>query len=60
VPPFRSIETRATAELVECDVTPVRADVAALFGARDGERFAADRSSKPGGLLRLAASKPRV
>ena len=61
VPPFRGLEIRGMGELVEHDVTPVRADIAARYlGARDGERFAADRRSKPGVLLRLAASEPRV
>jgi len=48
-------------ELVEHDVTPVRADIAARYlGARHGKRFAAERRSKPGVLLRLAASAPRA
>jgi PPOX class probable F420-dependent enzyme len=61
-PPFRGVEVRGTAELVECDVTPLRADIAGRYlGAREeGERFAAERRSKPGVLLRLAASEPRV
>jgi PPOX class probable F420-dependent enzyme len=58
VPPFRGIEVRGMAELVECDVTPLRADVAGRYlGAPGGARFAADRRSKPGVLLRLAASE---
>ncbi len=61
VPPFRGVEVRGTAELVECDVTPLRADIAGrYFGTSHGERFAAERRSKPGVLLRLAASEPRV
>jgi hypothetical protein len=61
VPPFRDLEIRGMGELVECDVTPVRADIVARdLEGRDGERFAADRRSKPGVLLRLAASEPRV
>ena len=61
VPPFRGVEVRGTSELVECDVTPLRADIAGRYlGASDGERFAAERKSKPGVLLRLAASEPRV
>ena len=61
VPPFRGVEVRGTGELVECDVTPLRADIAGRYlGASDGERFAAERRSKPGVLLRLAASEPRV
>jgi PPOX class probable F420-dependent enzyme len=61
VPPFRGVEVRGTGELVGCDVSPVRADIAARYlGTQDGERFTADRRSKPGVLLRLAASEPRV
>ena len=61
VPPFRGVEIRGTAELVEGDVTAVRADIAGRYlGPHDGERFAADRRSKPGVLLRLDASEPRV
>jgi len=58
--PFRGVEVRGRAELVECDVTPIRADIAARYlGQADGERFAAERS-KPGILLRLTAGEPRV
>ncbi|HEU0336759.1 MAG TPA: pyridoxamine 5'-phosphate oxidase family protein [Gaiellaceae bacterium] len=61
VAPFRGVEAGGEAELVEGDVTPVRADIARRYlGARDGERFAAARRSKPGVLLRLAATEPRV
>jgi PPOX class probable F420-dependent enzyme len=61
VPPFRGLEIRGTPELVEGDVTAARADIAGRYlGPRDGERFAADRKSKPGVLLRLDASEPRV
>ena len=61
VPPFRGVEVRGTAELVECDVTPLRADIAGRYlGTSHGEQFAAERRSKPGVLLRLAASEPRV
>ena len=61
VPPFRGVEVRGMAELVECDVTPFRADIAGRYlGAPDGARFAVARSSKPGVVLRLAASEPRV
>ena len=60
-PPFRGVEVRGTGELVECDVSLVRADIATRYlGTQDGERFTADRRSKPGVLLRLAASEPRV
>ena len=61
VPPFRGVEVRGTGELVECDVTSLRADIAGRYlGASEGERFAAERRSKPGVLLRLAALEPRV
>jgi PPOX class probable F420-dependent enzyme len=61
VAPFRGIEAGGEAELVEGDVTSVRADIARRYlGTRDGERFAAARRSKPGVLLRLAATEPRV
>ena len=61
VPPFRGVEIRGTPELVEGDVTAARADIAGRYlGPRDGERFAADQRSKPGVLLRLDASEPRV
>ena len=60
VPPFRGVEIRGTPELVEGDVTAARADIAGRdLGTCDGERFAADRRSKPGALLRLDASEPR-
>jgi PPOX class probable F420-dependent enzyme len=61
VPPFRGVEIRGVGELVECDVTSVRADIAGRYlGRHDGERFASERLSKPGVMLRLAASDPRV
>jgi PPOX class probable F420-dependent enzyme len=61
VRPFRGVEARGVAELVECDITSARADIAGRYlGAKVGERFAAQRASKPGVLLRLVADKPRV
>jgi PPOX class probable F420-dependent enzyme len=61
VPPFRGVEVRGMAELLERDVGPARAAIAARYlGVADGERFAAERSSKPGVLLRLIANDPRV
>lgn len=61
VAPFRGIEIRGTPELVRCDVIPIRRDIAGRYlGATAGERFAAERRSKPGVLLRLAADEPRV
>jgi PPOX class probable F420-dependent enzyme len=61
VRPFRGVEVRGVAELVEGDVTSLRAEIAGRYlGAGDGERFAAERASKPGVLLRLVADEPRV
>ncbi|HXY81076.1 MAG TPA: TIGR03618 family F420-dependent PPOX class oxidoreductase [Gaiellaceae bacterium] len=61
VPPFRGVEVRGVATLVECDVTPARAAIALRYlGPGDGERFAAARRSKPGVLLRLLPESPRV
>jgi PPOX class probable F420-dependent enzyme len=60
VPPFRGVEVRTDAELVECDVTPIRAAIAGRYlGPAAGERFAAERKT-PGVLLRIAARDPRV
>ena len=59
--PFRGVEVRGTAELVDCDVGPARASIAARYlGPEDGEMFARERASKPGVLLRLAADGQRV
>ena len=61
VPPFRGIEVRGIPELDEGDWTAVRTAIAGRYlGERDGTRFAAERESKPGVLLRLAADNPRV
>ena len=60
VRPFRGIEVRGEAELVEGDVRAIRADIATKYlGAEDGARFASERS-KPGVLLRLALDSPRI
>ncbi|MBA3843127.1 MAG: TIGR03618 family F420-dependent PPOX class oxidoreductase [Actinobacteria bacterium] len=60
VRPFRGVEIRGVAELVVCDVGPVRAEIAGRYlGRADGARFAAERAAKPGVLLRLAATNPR-
>ena len=46
VPPFRGVEVRGIAELVECDVGPIRADIAGRYlGAERGRRFAAERTT---------------
>ena len=61
VRPFRGVEVRGVAELVEGDVTSARAAIAGRYlGVRDGERFAAERHSRPGVLLRLVPDRPRV
>jgi len=61
VPPFRGVEARGIPELVECDVTPIRAEIAGRYlGSGDGARFASARRAKPGVLLRLAGENPRV
>jgi PPOX class probable F420-dependent enzyme len=60
-PPFRGVEVRGEGELVEGDVTAARTAIASRYlGARDGERFATARRSKPGVLLRLVPASPRV
>jgi hypothetical protein len=61
VRPFRGVEVRGVAELVEGDVTAARVAIAGRYlGLEDGERFAADRLSRPGVLLRLVPNGPRV
>ena len=61
VRPFRGVELRGRAELVEVDVTAARTAIAGRYlGAEDGRRFAAERRSKPGVLLRLVPESPRV
>ena len=61
VRPFRGVEVRGEAELVEGDVTSARAAIAGCYlGVEDGERFAAERRSRPGVLLRLVPDDPRV
>ena len=61
IPPFRGVEVRGVADLVEGDVTSARAEIAGRYlGADDGERFAAARRSKPGVLLRLVPDAPRT
>ncbi|TML15589.1 MAG: TIGR03618 family F420-dependent PPOX class oxidoreductase [Actinobacteria bacterium] len=60
-PPFRGVEVRGEGELVEGDVTAARTTIASRYlGARNGERFASERRSKPGVLLRLVPAGPRV
>jgi PPOX class probable F420-dependent enzyme len=61
VRPFRGLEVRGRPELVEGDVTAARLAIAGRYlGASDGRRFAEERRSKPGVLLRLVPDDPRV
>jgi hypothetical protein len=49
------------ADLVEGNVTSERVAIAGRYlGLEDGERFAAERRSRPGVLLRLVSDGPRV
>ncbi len=58
-PPFRGLEARGEAELVDGDVAVARADVAGRYlGAENGARFAAERT-KPGVIVRIAV-EPRT
>jgi hypothetical protein len=56
------VEVRGVAELIEGDdVTSARTAIAGRYlGVGDGERFAAERRSTPGVLLRLVPDSPRV
>jgi hypothetical protein len=57
VRPFRGLEVRGVAELVEGDVMSARAAIAGRYlGVGDGERFAAERRSTPGDI---APAHPR-
>ena len=59
--PFRGVEVRGEAELVEGEVSLARAAIAGRYlGVVDGERFAAERRSRPGVLLRLVPDSPRL
>jgi PPOX class probable F420-dependent enzyme len=61
VAPFRGVDVRGEATLVECDVTALRRSIAGRYlGDVAGARFAAQRTGKPGVLLRLVPSDPRV
>jgi PPOX class probable F420-dependent enzyme len=61
IPPFRGIEVRGEPELLEGDVSEARAAISGRFlGEAAGKRFAAQRRSKPGVLVRLEAREPRV
>jgi len=61
VAPFRGVEVTGEASLRHCDVTEIRRSIAGRYlGSDAGERFAAERASKPGVLLQLAPERPRV
>ena len=61
VAPFRGVEVRGEATSTRCDVTEIRRSIAGRYlGHADGERFAAERVSKPGVLLQLRPVEPRV
>jgi hypothetical protein len=58
VRPFRGVEVRGVAE---GEVTAARAAIAGRYlGVGDGERFAAERRSRPGVLLQLVPDSLRV
>jgi PPOX class probable F420-dependent enzyme len=57
VPPFRGVEVRGEAELVDCDVHEIRADIAGRYlGTERGRRFAEERKTS-GVLLRLRGER---
>jgi len=61
VRPFRGVEVRGQYELVDCDVTPIRAAIGGRYlGNADGARVAAQRRSKPGILFRMAGDRLRA
>jgi Pyridoxamine 5'-phosphate oxidase len=61
VRPFRGLEVREVGELVEGDATAARVAIARRYlGVADGGRFAAERRSRPGVLLRLVPDSRRV
>ena len=61
VRPFRGVEVRGVGELVEGDVSSVRAAIAERYlGVPDGAVFATERRSTPAALLRLVPENPRV
>ena len=61
VVPFRGVEVRGEAALTHRDVTEIRRSIAGRYlGSEDGERFAAERVSKPGVLLQLFPEEQRV
>jgi|SRR5579863_10148708 PPOX class probable F420-dependent enzyme len=60
-PPFRGVELRGTPDVIDTEVTALRAVIAGKYlGTAAGERFAAERRSKPGVIVRLGAGDARV
>ncbi|MBA2264835.1 MAG: hypothetical protein H0W17_00460 [Chloroflexi bacterium] len=58
---FRGIEVRGECELIDCDVTRVRAAIGGRYlGERDGARMATEGRPKPGILLRLSDDSLRA
>lgn len=61
IAPFRGVEVRHEVRLTQCDVTPYRQAIAGRYlGVEAGRRFAAERATKPGVLVQLAAEDPRI
>jgi uncharacterized protein len=61
VVPFRGVEVKGQPELIEQDVTEAREVIAGRYLGEDrGRRFAANRRSRRGTLLRLVPDQPRV
>ena len=59
-PPFRGVEVRGEAVLEQGDVTESRRSIASRYLGREaGERFTAQRASRPGVVLRLAPETVR-
>jgi PPOX class probable F420-dependent enzyme len=59
--PFRGVEVHGEATLTPCDVTEIRRSIAGRYlGSGGGERFAAERRDRPGMLLQLRPTEPRV
>jgi PPOX class probable F420-dependent enzyme len=61
VSPFRGVEVRGVPELIPGDVTAAREAIAGRYlGVEAGKRFASERRSHPGVVVRLDARNPRV
>jgi PPOX class probable F420-dependent enzyme len=61
VPPFRGIEASGRAELIRGDVTATRTAIAHRYlGEDQSKRFVEARKSKPGVVLRLVPTDPKV